>query len=193
MYLLYLTGPPAAGKSTLVSALTQDLRRVPSEGTDRVPFDKLYRDREIVGAELGRRRDGFPGTDTLQMNVMPRARQWIQSHFYPVVIAEGSRLASMRFLDSAAEAGYEVHLAVMNARMSVLDERCSKRGSTQSRSYRLGRATMSLRLGVFAEEAGYHVHNLDAERPVAELKAELMKLPALKVLKGSDGPVPAHQ
>lgn len=183
MYLLYIAGAPAAGKSTLVASLTRGLKRVPAEDLDRVPFEKLYRDGDIIGAELGKRREGFPGTDTMQMNVMPRARQWLHSHFYPLVIAEGSRLASMKFLDSAAEAGYEVNLVIMNARMSVLDERCTARGSDQDRTWRLGRATMAMRLGVFAEEAGYKVRNLDAERPVKDLTSELLELPALHVLR----------
>lgn len=184
MYLVYLAGPPAAGKSTLVAALTKGLRREACESYRLVPYEKLYRDDgELAGAEIGRRRDGFPGTDTLNMSVMPDARKWIQSVSYPVVIAEGDRLASMRFLDSAAEAGYEVNLVVMSARMSVLDARCAARGSTQDRSWRVGRATKALRLGAFAEEAGYKVHQLNAEEPVTRLVQEMEKLPAVKVLK----------
>lgn len=170
-----------------MASLTRGLVRVAHVDPDRVPFEKLYRDTgELIGAEIGRRREGFPGTDALQMNVMPRARSWVQSHFYPLLLGEGDRLSSMRFMDSAAEAGYEVNLCVMSVRASVLDARCRARGSEQSLSWRRGRATAAARLADAADTAGYKVHRLDGERPVTELRKELLALPALEMLRGNE-------
>lgn len=186
MYLVYLAGAPATGKSTLMAALTQGLVRKSHEDPDRVPYERLYRDSgELVGAEIGRRREGFPGTDALQMNVMPRARNWVKGHFYDLLLGEGDRLSSMRFLDAAAEGGYEVNLVYMHARPRVLDARCKARGTDQSEVWRSGRATMCMRLADNADRAGYKVHRLNAELTTGELVQELLKLPALKILKGS--------
>lgn len=150
-----------------------------------VPYDELLVEDGAIGAEIGRRRPGgFPGTDTLAMNAMPRVAEWLGKKLYDVVCGEGDRLTHIRFFDAAAAAGYRVNLFLLGGRMSVLDARCAARGSDQNRSWRLSRVTLSTRVGAMAEEAGYRVYHLDAERPTAEL-AEFIreKVPVMRQMQ----------
>lgn len=187
MKLVYLAGPPATGKSTLMAALTEGLRREPS-GDSTLPHDRLYRGVELVAAEMGRIRPHFPGTDTLAYSIGPRAREWISRVMFDLVLGEGDRLAKLPFFNAAADSGYEVHLVTLQARMSVLDERCEARGSKQSKSWRLGRATTVTRLAAYAEAAGIRVHYLDAEKNTAEMVRTLCaEIPALESLGSARG------
>jgi predicted nucleotide kinase in modified base biosynthesis len=165
--------------------LTRDALRVPRQDFRLVPYDDLIVSGEVVGAELGRRRLRFPGTDAMAYSALPAVRNWLNSHFYELVLGEGDRLTHIQFLDAAAEAGYEVNLLVLQARASVLDERCAARGSNQDRRWRNGRVTMCTRVSAAAEQAGYNVWHLDAEKPVADLAREALEhIPALHALRG---------
>jgi hypothetical protein len=182
--LVYLAGAPATGKSTLMAELTAGARRVTCESVKLLPYDELWAGDELVGAEIGKRRANFPGTDTLAMNALPVAVGWLEKQLLDVVCAEGDRLTHIRFLDAAARAGMRVNLFVLSSRMSVLDERCEARGSAQSRSWRISRATLCTRVSAMAEESGYRVFHLDAEAGTGEL-AEIVreKVPAMRALQ----------
>lgn len=169
MDLVYLAGAPATGKSTLMAELTRGARRTARDTVHLVPFDELRADGEVIGLEIGRRRPAFPGTDTLAMNALQSACNWMNKQLVDVVCAEGDRLTHIRFLQSAADAGYRVSLFVLNAPVSVLDERCEARGSKQSKPWRNGRATSCMRVAGLAEEKGYRVWYLDAQKPTEEL------------------------
>jgi hypothetical protein len=182
--LVYLAGAPATGKSTLMAELTRGARRESRETIRLLPYDELWVGNDLIGAELGRRRADFPGTDTLAMNVLPVASDWLGKKILDVVCAEGDRLTHIRFLDAAARNGYRVNLFLLTARMSVLDARCEARGSKQARSWRLGRVTLGERVAAAAEESGYRVYRLDAEKPTAELADFVRgKVPVLEQLK----------
>ena len=173
-----------------MAELTRGAERRVMLGTKLVPFDELIVDGEVVGAEIGKRRANFPGTDTLAMNALPRVTEWLGQQLYDVVCAEGDRLTHIRFLDAGAAAGYRVNLFVLSARMSVLDSRCEARGSTQNRPWRMSRGTMCSRVGAAAEEAGYRVFHLNAEREVRELAEDVRGLvPALRVLAAAEAGV----
>lgn len=122
--LVYLIGAPGAGKSTLMARLTAGFDRV-AIGTDEAPVahDQLFRTVpggvddgtvELVGAELGVRRDLFAGTDALPSSVIDKAVPWIATRPYPLILAEGARLANKRFITAAADAGYAVTIAMLN-------------------------------------------------------------------------------
>jgi len=178
-----VAGPPCAGKSTLMAALTAGCERAPADLP--VPHSRLIdpADGSVVGAELGRDRAGFPGTDALGMAVSPVACRWVQGGGPALLLAEGDRLAHMGFLRAAAAGGYAVTLAHLNAPAEVLDERCGWRGSTQNDAWRRGRATKAARLATAAAAAGLAVTSLDAADPVDELVTQLRTaVPALSAL-----------
>jgi hypothetical protein len=187
--LCYLAGPPAAGKTSVMAALTAGCDRV----SRRQPFrHDLLIDPATggqVAAELGARREKFGGTDALPMNVSPLACNWLaRSEAPPLVLGEGDRLAHGRFLAAAAQAGYQVMLAYLTASPDVLDQRCAARGSAQNTSWRAGRVTKALRLAEAAAGCGYEVVRLDTSRldPAAVAGAIRAACSALYAL-----PVPA--
>lgn len=172
-----------------MAELTRGAKRRERLDFKLVPYDELIIEDGVAGAEIGRRRaGGFPGTDTLAMNAMPRVAEWLGTKLYDVVCGEGDRLTHIRFFDAAAAAGYRVNVFILAGRMSVLDQRCEARGSTQNRPWRVSRATLSTRVGAMAEEAGYRVFHLDAEAETAEL-AEFVreKVPVMRQLQESSG------
>lgn len=189
--LVYLAGPPGAGKSSVMAALTQGCGRVARR--DPVRHDVLLdRDGTRVAVELGARRDSFSGTDALPMNVAPAARAWLAGYPGPLVLAEGDRLAIMSFLDAAARAAYQVTLVYLTAPPGVLDQRCKQRGSDQNETWRRGRATKAARLYDNAAQAGHGAHRLDtAQMTPDQLAATITaSVPALHALEGGPAWLP---
>lgn len=189
MDLVYLAGAPATGKSTLMAELTRGARRVARDTVHLVPFDELRVAGEVVGLEIGRRRPAFPGTDTLAMNALQSACNWVNKQLVEVVCAEGDRLTHIRFLQSAADAGYRVNLFVLTAPANLLDERCEARGSKQSKSWRAGRVTSCTRVAALAEEKGFRVFYLDAQQPTEELADFIcQQVPVMRQLRQLEVP-----
>jgi ribose 1,5-bisphosphokinase PhnN len=178
----YLCGPPGVGKSAVMAALTARCDLIPVAGA--VPHSVLARAGRPVGAEIGHRRPGFPGTDTLSMSIAPSARAWVSGAPYRLILAEGRRLASASFLDAAAQAGYEVTLAHLEAPPDVLAARREARGSTQSESWMRGSATAAANLADAATAAGYRVLRMPADgASPAQLAAQLTAtVPGMEVL-----------
>jgi len=112
--MIYLVGQPGAGKSTLMHTLLGRFDLLARE--EPVPHMCLI-DRTtgtIVGAEIGRRREAFSGTDALASAIIDKAVPWVLSRPYPLLVAEGARLGNKRFLESAIEAGYDVTLGLLD-------------------------------------------------------------------------------
>lgn len=188
MDLLYLAGPPCVGKSTLMTALTAWCERVQAD--QPVAHVRLIDPAtgRLVGAELGRDRGEFSGTDALPMAISPVACMWLQRGDGPgLLLGEGDRLAHMGFLQSATAGGYTVTLVHLDAPGDLLDMRCGWRGSNQNESWRRGRATKAARLADAAAAAGLGVVRLDAAYPVGELARRLRAaVPALRALPARD-------
>lgn len=168
--LVYLVGAPGVGKSTVMAALTERCER--SSRAKPFAHDLLLSpDGDLLGAELGRRRATFSGTDALSMAVSPLACRFVQDHQFPLILAEGDRLAHLKFLEAAA-AYNEVSLVYLDADQATLDRRTAQRGSKQDRAWRSGRATKARRL----YEAGadrFHTVHVDAREPVSTVLAVL--------------------
>ena len=177
--LVYLIGPPASGKSTLMAHLRAGYEAVPRKGS--VPHilltDPRYGDTQ--GIEIGALRDKFSGTDALRMDIHPHACEWIKTTQWPLVLAEGARLATRAFLTAAA-AQYEVHLAHLSAPDAVLDARCEQRASTQSPTWRRGAASRARNLADWSvEQPWITLHRLNSTSPTPLLAAALRQAAGL--------------
>lgn len=189
MELIYLAGPPAAGKSTLMAELTKGC--VKSERMK--PFAHQYLIHPVtaytLGAELGRQRKQFPGTDTLGMAVAPLARRWIAaeaaaSNGFNLVLGEGDRLGISSFLQAATDARANVTLVHVDATVKTLNERCGERGSAQDETWRAGRATKARRLAEWAKQNNCRVIELisDGQSPAVLADALRSQVPILAIL-----------
>ena len=150
--MIYLVGQPGAGKSTLMASLTKGLVRstIDDSGT-LVPHDVLV-DRvtgAVVGAEIGKRRGAFSGTDALASSIINKAVLWVHTQPYGLLLAEGARLANKRFIDSAAEAGYAVILGLLDHDQADAwrKQRSKALGREQNPSWVKGRLISSRKLG----------------------------------------------
>lgn len=157
--MIYLTGEPGAGKSTLMRRLTAPFERIVI-GTDEAPVahDQLIRSLpedmiEIVGAEIGKQREQFGGTDALPSPVIEKAIPWLHTAPYRLLLAEGARLSNRRFLTAAVRAGYAVTLALLDHRQAKQwrAERGEHIGKIQNETWVRGRQTASRNLAVWAE------------------------------------------
>lgn len=182
--LVYLIGAPAAGKSTLMAALTAGCTRHLVEQPLAHEILTVPRHPGVRAVELGRRRTTFAGTDALSLNVQPRAVAWITTTAHDLVLGEGDRLANLGFLLAARHAGYHVHLLVLDAPTTVLDARCAHRGSHQSPAWRTGRRTKVDRLAGNADAHGLTVTHLDARHPPEHVVGQaLTAAPPLTLLQ----------
>lgn len=172
---MYLFGPPGAGKSTLMAGLTALCDR--AESAARVPHDVLIRDGRPVGAEMGRRRSGFPGTDALSMSIQPEAIRWVQTAPFGIILGEGARLATRGFLKAAEDAGYRVHPLYLDAPEDVMAERRVRRGSNQNAKWIKGATTRAMNL---CEAVSADIIN--ANQPTEQMVEDVVKnVPVLGV------------
>lgn len=133
-HLLMIIGEPAAGKSSLVKALTGEL----PYSIEKKPFwHTIYYDdhNEEVGAQLGwvpEFGDGkdFAGTDRLPYDVINRATKWLKDFPHEYILVEGDRLTNERFIDAAISYGYAVELVVVEADDVTFEERRKQRSQS---------------------------------------------------------------
>jgi ABC-type cobalamin/Fe3+-siderophores transport system ATPase subunit len=144
--LVYLVGPPGAGKTTVLDRLVGSNRRV----LVRKPFaHQLLPD--IGAVILGEHRPPFSGTDTLSMGVARIIEPWLQRAEHPLILAEGDRLAYERFFRVAAQAGYEVRLFHIDVDQVTAERRRRVRSEmnglkAQNEAWCAGRATKARNL-----------------------------------------------
>ena len=198
--LVYVSGPPAAGKSTLIRHLTRYCPRHELAPTPRGPArDLLHLPRPAAltlysagAVELGRRRDTFSGTDALPMNAVVAAEQYMltTAKAHALILGEGDRLANRRFLVGAKTAGWHVTLIHLDAPAPVLDARCRDRGSTQSAGWRAGRETKAANLATAMLAEGIDVCLLPTGAlPADRLSAAAVaRVPVLAALLPPDAP-----
>jgi hypothetical protein len=167
--VIYIIGPPAAGKSTLLQGLTAHLRwqdhQTPFAWQQHGPL-----------AQLGARRACYPGTDALGMHVHPVVLAWLGTHPAPIILAEGDRLASAAFFRGVLARGYALTVIWLDLPWPDLWRRLQARGTRPSVAWVASRYTKCARLA-----AGWTLPRwrLDARRPAAAVVAAVAQHPAL--------------
>lgn len=142
--LLLVVGEPGIGKSTAVRAMTSHFHPEPV----LVPIAHInYRDEHgtLVLQQLGREREGFSGTDALAMDVIEKAERWLTMTGADKIVAEGTRLANVRFLTSAVEAGWTPRVVLLE-NPGLAAARRVQRGSAQDATWVRGRQTAARNL-----------------------------------------------
>lgn len=191
---VYLIGPPGVGKTTLMADLLAGYDRgepikVPSPPrTTSLTVTPLYLvtagAERRAGVELGYRRKTFSGTDALGMSVNPQAIFWAETggaNIHDQVWGEGARLANKGFL-LALDRHTDLTVVELVAPRSVLDERCARRGSEQSLSWREGAATRARNLSSDLLMHGVRVHTVEATGPTDDVLTDVQFL--LKAVAG---------
>lgn len=140
MNACYLIGVPGSGKSTLLRTITAGL----DTSWERRPLaHALYwRGTNLAGAQLGAHHPHFPGTDRLSMSVQPTAIALVAARPWPVVIAEGDRLATNAFLTALRDHSDTFTLLYLNTPDQLAAERRATRSaSTPTAAWLQGRTT----------------------------------------------------
>jgi len=162
MKTIYIIGAPGSGKTTLVEALKQNWTLIEE---DHHPFKHesyTTQDGKLV-ISLGATKPPFSGTDTLGYTVINIVEEWIKNTYADIVIGEGDRLATDRFMEAAKQAG-ELHLFYLNTNPAIASDRRAARAlqygtKQQNPSWVAGRATKHYNLANrhFATEIPGHL------------------------------------
>lgn len=165
---LYLIGVPGAGKSTVMSALTDGLDRWTMRTSLGMVYEELW-DEEPRWIELGQRREQFSGTDALSMSVQPAAEEFVRHCSYDVVLGEGDRLANHKFFDALKDAGFDLRVVLLDCPPELAAKRRAARGSNQNETWLAGRETKVENLrryvtDIISAEAAPQVNALELRR-----------------------------
>jgi thymidylate kinase len=162
--LVYFVGIPGAGKSTLMAELTSVCQRERVESS-RLPHDVLSFGGHVVGAELGA---AGVGTDALadRRPVIERATEWIASCPYPLVLAEGDRLASRSWFTAAEDAGYRVRVFYLECSPAVAAARLAGRPTEPDGGRWLaGSSARAATVAGYSAATGWLAAILDGHKP----------------------------
>lgn len=176
---VYVVGPPAVGKTTLVTRLLAGYERGEPERLGYGPLigETLWEPEGAAvrraGLHLGKTREAFGGTDALGMVVLHDAVAWAsEAPLPPLIVGEGARLTHPLFLTALAQRSRLVVIHLW-APPSTLDDRVAARGSVQKDTWRRGQSTRVHNAVKAAAEAGVRIHRVIATRDPAAVEAHV--------------------
>jgi ribose 1,5-bisphosphokinase PhnN len=171
MKLFYLIGAPGSGKTTLLAAMTRQW--LIDETAAQPIYHIIYRERDCI--QLGRERPMFGGTDTLALNVQPKALIWLKTRPFEYVMGEGARLSSGSFLSQIEPFCEALYVVYLNTPSHICSERIAQRGHEFKPSFVKGAATRALRVAQqFIRTPRWY---LDGSQSVAALSDVLSEHP----------------
>ncbi len=176
-HFLYLIGVPGAGKSTAMGLAVTGIMAVKATA----PFEAWEFPGGVWLGALDR------GTDALSMSVQPLAVEWLELSAPPAVVAEGDRLANVKFFQAVRDLGYQLEVVYLNTPAQTAAARRDRRGTDQNPTWLEGRRTKVQRLAAWANLT------IDGDLPAASVAEILQQRPAFQVLRGepvdADAPV----
>lgn len=165
MLLVYLFGDPGVGKTTLLDGLIDRLATTTSERSDPITHELLWRQGFLVGAHLG---SAHAGTDALPASVQPVATAWLAAHPFPLVLAEGDRLANRGFVQAMGTAGVDTQLVHVHCPADVAEARRAESGRHYPEAWLAARLTKVTRLAALADI------QVDTSQPLGVCVAQLL-------------------
>jgi len=166
-HFLYVIGEPGSGKSTVVERMTAGAEATDYEG--RFAMSVYATTPEVI--EIGRRRENFPGTDALALNVQPKVIDWLRQTTARHVLAEGDRLANAAFFDYLIEQEWNLVIARIRVRPETAAARRAQRETRQDETWVESRRTKIDRLGALYPERTLNLWHEDGD--TAQLIAAL--------------------
>lgn len=140
-HIVCIGGVPGTGKTTLVRSILQTTGTWQTVRPTRLLHAMFHVEYETY--VLGKYSDDdiFAGTDRLSMAVQPDVLPWVAGHTSHVIF-EGDRLFTLSLLHSLASLpNTHIHIIVLDAPKSCLQNRYLQRGSNQSEKFLKGRHT----------------------------------------------------
>lgn len=142
---VYLYGPPAAGKSTLMGALLSRYEWGATETVHKKVKGHLLWEAGIpAGIYLGVKRRPFPGTDALAMDALTDARAMARMPWPVPLFGEGARLANFDFAQELAAGGNRMLWVLVDLTDDALEARHAQR--SQKRAWVAAQVTKSRNL-----------------------------------------------
>nr|DAS64524.1 MAG TPA: P-loop Nucleotide Kinase3 [Caudoviricetes sp.] len=184
MRSVYVIGPAGSGKSSLVQEIldgggytlgpnrllhTYTGLRLGKPVPVTMTGHAMMRDGQPVGEYLGVMRDQFPGTDGLTANCGMVATDWVMRGGSPIILAEGSKLGTRRFL-AALDVCTDALIVSLDASDEELKRRRDSRPEKTTEDNALRTAVRCRNLTQELEDRGYNVLRVNS-KDVVEWKA----------------------
>lgn len=173
MKLTYVIGYPASGKSTTVKEALPG----PVEEVD-VPVPHI---RYEKGIQLGKNREGFPGTDGYPYSIANKVKKFLAETDIENIVAEGDRLNNTRFFRHCVSLGYTLDIIYLFVPPAVAHRRAFHRRSKQGAVWVISRQTKVQNIAVKMRK---YVTVVNGDRDIQDVVADVKQIGAFREING---------